>query len=85
MPPIPKFKVGDIVRLKPYSGDSNSIHNINLSKRAYEETRLKGGELTIRKIRYSAYNDYGVIYSLKGTDRVFHESVLLKVNKKIRY
>lgn len=82
--PIPKFKIGDIVTIKPYTGNSNSIHNINLSKGAYEEVRLKG-KATIRKSQYSSTNVYGNIYYLDDTSWVFHESVLLRVATKIRY
>lgn len=81
---IPKFKIGDIVTIKPYSGNSNSIHNINLSKYPYEEVRLKG-KAVIRKLNYNPYNEYGIIYSLEGTDWVFHETCLIQVNQKIRY
>lgn len=82
--PIPKFKIGDIVTIKPYSGNIDSTHNVNLSKRYYEEVRLKG-KAVVRKTNYNPYNEYGIIYSLENTDWVFHESVLLKVDNKIRY
>ena len=82
--PIPKFKIGDIVTIKPYSGNINSTHNINLSKRPYEEVRLKG-KAVIRKLNYDPYSEYGIIYSLEDTDWVFHETCLIKVNQKIRY
>lgn len=82
--PIPKFKIGDIVTIKPYTGNPNSIHNINLSKGDYEEVRLKG-KATIRKSQYISTNEYGNIYYLDDTSWVFHESVLLRVAPKIRY
>lgn len=82
--PIPKFKIGDIVTLKPYIGNFNSTHNINLSKDYYEEVRLKG-KATIRKIQYSTTNKYGNVYYLDNTSLVFHESVLLRAAPKIRY
>lgn len=82
--PRPKFKIGDIVTIKPYTGNFNSTHNINLSKDYYEAVRLKG-KATIRKIQYSTTNEYGNIYYLDNTSWVFHESVLLRVATKIRY
>ena len=82
--PIPKFKIGDIVTIKPYTGNSNSIHNIKLSKGSYEEVRLKG-KATIQNIQYSPTNVYGNVYYLDGTSWIFHESVLLRGATKIRY
>ncbi|MDD2273970.1 MAG: hypothetical protein PHH29_17125 [Desulfuromonadaceae bacterium] len=86
VPPIPKFKIGDIVIIKPYTGNINSTHNINLSKGSYEEVR-RIGKLTIYKITHNEYNAYGTVYSFKEDIEkwVFHESVLLRVLNKIRY
>lgn len=81
---IPKFKIGDIVTIKPYSGNSNSIHNINLSRRPYEEVRLKG-KAVITKTYYNKYNNYGTVYYLENSEWTFHETCLIKVNQKIRY
>ena len=83
---MPKFKIGDIVIIKPYTGNSNSTHNINLSKCAYEEVR-RIGKLTIDKVINNIYNQYGNVYSFKEDIEkwIFHESCLVRVNQKIKY
>ena len=84
--PIPKFKIGDMVILKPYTGNINSTHNINLAKSYYEGVR-RIGRLTIYKIINNEYNEYGKVYSFEEDIEkwVFHESVLIRVSNKIRY
>lgn len=85
MNPIPKFKVGDIVKLLPYTGNMDTIENINLSRTAYDETRNSLKSLKIRDVRYNKYNEYGTVYYI-GAHWLFHESRIVLANKiKIRY
>lgn len=80
MKPKPKFKVGDIVRLKPYVGNSNTIENINLSRTYYDKVRNSSKSLKIVGVGYNRYDEYGTVYYIEP-HWVFHESRIILVKK----
>lgn len=81
--PRPKYKVGDVVKLKPYIGDIDTIENINLLSWEYNSVRDRN-KLTITMVHNSTSAGYGWVYGIHN-GYVFHESRIELVKKVIRY